>query len=287
LADAEKFDVDERLRQYAEEIRAEDELSRFQESRRNLSDAVEHTLQLQKEHELIMANTAAERLAIEQKYQNLLAARHGIEVSPAEKDEQSKHRNLEASNEALSQWRSGASQFRDMVADSMENGTTSGFLRALKSAAFRRLATTITNGLLGANLGNDGDIFGVFKGKPKTLAADVKTPGVAQSSTSGAPTKLSSIVEQTRGRNRLQLAPEIAASILPKSLRRAAQGEGGVGSGESLNLENATFNIQNATEYVQTATINTSGTRAGGSSGSAGSGPSNEQMAGKIFGLFT
>jgi TP901 family phage tail tape measure protein len=275
LTETEKFNVEERLNQYEEEIRAEDEIARITQSRQNLSSSIEQTLQLQKEHELQMAYTAADRLAIEQKYQNLLNERKGIEVSPEEKEEQGKQRDQTAQNESLENARSVAGQIRDLMVNSMDEGAkdgvaamarhwAKGMADMIEKAAFNRIATAATNKIFGgAILSNDGDMFDVMK-RGRQQSALPSTPGISA---------LPSFVDSVR-KKPFPLSPDI--DINPFS---PIQRSGAGGGTQSFRFDRADISI------VGSATINAPNTSGAGAAGSGTSGPSREQYADRLFSL--
>jgi TP901 family phage tail tape measure protein len=293
---AERIDVDARLGQYEEEIRAESALSRLTQSRQNLSTSLEFTLQLQKEHELSMAHTAKERLAVEQKYQNLLNERRGIEVSPEEKAEQQGQQAQTEENEQADKGRAAAERMRDLMASSIEEGGKKGVAGAMKhwvegiaemgrKAAFTRISTLLTNRLFGSDLpvDEDGSLGGMGRGRKSQ--GDSGTQREAQSD-GGAPSFASAV-----RRTPLPLSPDIDLAPFPPIKKRGVLdsilgGKKGELSSATIYITNATEHIDRATQHVKTATIHTANSTSAGGSGGAGSSPSDEQKLSAAMDFF-
>ena len=274
LAASEKFDVEERLRLYEQQLRNEAEINQLQETRRRISQAVEATLQAQKDLELQGVTSAAARLEIEQRYQNLLSKR---EVTKEEKEQQKEQVEITREGERLSHIRDKALELRDLLFQSMNEGSERGtramvqnYLRGLadiaKRRAFEWLANTATKAITGVDVSEGED--GLFRRPNRGEVSDQS--GIPQKN--GLPDWMSAAGALLGGNG-------FAGTLGGAPSGTADKTQGG------KKLESAVFYIENAVENIKEATIITRQTTAGGSSsGGPGSKPSGEQVAFSILG---
>jgi len=305
LDDSEQINVKARLDDYEAELRAEDKLSDLTRQRAAVQSAVENTLSLQKEHELAMAHTAAGRLAIEQKYDEILRGRRGEEVSPEEKAEQVKQRALATQNAQLENAKAVAGQMRDLIASSMDEGAKTGVTAMLghwfaglaemmQKAAVNRVANGITKGIFGVDLlGQEGDVFDVLNGKngrQKTGADGAKAGADTSPAGAGKGPSLAVIPSILDSLHKHRQKAKVADGVdtAPEAVKRgglggivdAIAGGGQGGQGGTSQINHATIHIQTATEHINHAVINTHGAGGKHAGGGSGSAPSYEQVLG-------
>lgn len=283
LADGEKIDVQNRLDDYEAEVRAEQALNRLTQQRQAIQSAVEGTLSLQKEHELAMAHTEAQRLAIEQRYDAILRGQRGEVVSPEESAEQAKQRAQATQNEQYDNLKNQATRIRDSIAEGMRDGGKKGLQsiwEMMQNATFTRVANLVTNGIFSGDvMGHDNDIFDVMSGKNGRKKGN-QAPTLPETAISMAPSITSGLhaYRADKVADGVDTAPAMVKRSGLGRVLGALSGEHG-GTGQSATIASATIHIQTATEHIQTATIYGGGTAGGGAGGGGnGSNPSWEQI---------
>lgn len=295
--------IDARLKKYEEELRLQDAITRATDAQANAGQAVIATLEAQKQIDLARVKTAAEKLAIEQQYQNKLKEREGIPVSDAEKAEQKKQVAITGQGEADENSRKGdeavlknakdkAQALRDSISGAMTDGAKDGVRGMLsewakgaeqmaEKAIFMRVATSAASLITGQKVERGRDAFDrpdapMSPDDPVSKATGApQLPGVA--GIAGA---------VLGGKKGAPQAPGVFGKAGPLGgILGAIFGKSDDEGAGGQRIQNATINIENARENIQRATITTgAGTGQGGGS-SGGSLSTGDQRWDTVLGV--
>ena len=155
-------EIQARVDAYAAELQKADELAKKEQSRQNALGAVNSALDMQKQRALSLAETEEDRLKIEQRFQDAAERASGVAVSPQEQAARKQQLEIAHGDDQMAAAKATADQFRDILAQSGEEGGRrfgANFIKSLRAAleksAMQSVSTTITNGIFGKGAVSD------------------------------------------------------------------------------------------------------------------------------------
>ena len=222
----------------------------------------------QKDLELSMVHTASERLAIEQRYQDLLRERLGYAQDPQAAADDAQGRAQEMADTRMADASARVQKHAQEMRDSIYSGLKEGFSKGA-AAGMRAFGKSVYERALDQQLGAAADNLGKRFFGLGTVPKEVAAPGVAGVA---LPALVTPFVPAAAR------APGIQSSPIARVAQSIAGAKGGG------NLVSATFHIGSANQTISRATINAR-SATGASGGGAGTSKSGDQFLGDVLGV--